>query len=131
MSPEHVTQPQIGSSMKWLAIQVETANMTIKMNKEHATLRRIESLREPRHLFTLPGWAEPSVLDRLIREGYLTCANQQRDEAGTLVLVMGLELTAKADRLLHPKPQWQGLALKGSIAGMSFAVMSVVILYLG
>jgi len=101
------------------------------MNKDCDTLRRIEALPEPRHLFILPDWIDPAILNRLIVEGYLTCQHHQRDEKGSLHLVMGLQLTTKGDRLLRPRIDWQGLAWKGSLAGASFAVMSLVILYLG
>jgi len=101
------------------------------MNKERDTLRRIEALPEPRHLFVLPDWIDPALLNRLIDEGYLTCLHYQRDDQRALHLVMGLQLTAKGDRLLRPRVDWQQLALKGSLAGVSFAVMSVFILYWG
>ena len=101
------------------------------MKKECDALRRIEALPEPRHLFVLPNWVDPAILDRMIKQGYLTCVHHQRDDKGAIHLVMGLQLTAKGDRLIHPRIDWQQLAWKGSLAGASFAVMSLVILYLG
>jgi hypothetical protein len=101
------------------------------MNNERDTLRRIEALPEPRHLFILPSWADPAVVDQLIADGYLVCQHQQRDDRGRLLVAMGLHLTPKGNRLIHPIINLQKLAFKGSLAGASFAVMSVVILYLG
>jgi hypothetical protein len=101
------------------------------MENERYILRRIDALPEPRHLFVIPNWIEPTTLDRLTQDGYLDCQHQQRDEKGQLLVVMGLKLTPKAKCLLEPKPQWSGLVLKGSLAGASFAAMSVIILYLG
>lgn len=103
------------------------------MNKELETLRQIKELAEPRHLFVLPDWADANEIDDLIREGYLTCEHQQRDDKGTLLLAMRLELTPKGNALLDSKGKggWRQLALKGSLAGASFVVMSVVILYVG
>src|SRR5260221_7969997 len=101
------------------------------MNKDRELLRRIEALLQPRHLFTLPNWADPAILDRLIQDGYLTCLHQQRDAKSAIHLVMGLQLTAKGNRLAHPRLDWTQLALKGSLAGASFAVISLLILYWG
>ncbi|MCE0523129.1 MAG: hypothetical protein LV480_09485 [Methylacidiphilales bacterium] len=101
------------------------------MNKEREVLSRIDALPEPRHLFVLPSWLDPVLLDRLIKEGYLTCFHQQRDDAGALHLAMGLKLTAKAERLIRPKVEWRDIALKGSVAAVSLAILSGVILYLG
>jgi len=101
------------------------------MKKEQELLARIETLHEPRHLFVLPDWADRAALDQLIREGYVTCAHEQRDEMGNLTVAMNLELTPKAARLLHPQVELKGLALKGSLAGASFLAMSLLILYLG
>jgi hypothetical protein len=101
------------------------------MKKELETLRIIEALPKPRHLFILPGWAEPAILDHLIHDGYLACQYHQRDENGLLHLVMDLQLTPKGEQLLHPPLGWSQLALKGSLAGASFMAMSLLILYLG
>ncbi len=101
------------------------------MNKERDILRRIEALPEPRHLFILPTWADPGVLDALIRDGYLDCQYLQRSDKGELLVAMGLRITAKGDRLIHPVVNVQRLFLRGSLAGASFAAMSVLILYLG
>jgi hypothetical protein len=101
------------------------------MKKECETLRRIEALPEPRHLFILPQWADPVVVDRLIQEGYLSCQHQQRDAKGALLLAMGLQITPKAVRMIHPGLNLQKLVFKGSLAGASFAVMGLLILYLG
>jgi len=101
------------------------------MKKERDTLRRIDALPEPRHLFVLPDWIDPVLLDRLIQRGYLTCLHQQRDAEGALQLAMGLELTHKGDHLIRPGLSWPQVALKGSLAGASFTIMSVAILYLG
>ncbi len=101
------------------------------MTKERDTLSRIEALREPRHLFILPDWADPVTLDRLLQEGYLTCHHHQRDDRGDLAVAMDLQLTPKGTRLLHPPIDWSELAVRGSLAGASLTVMSLVILYLG
>lgn len=101
------------------------------MNKDRDLLHRIEALPEPRHLFILPDWVDPALLNRLIDDGYLTCLHHQRDDKGALHLAMGLQLTAKRDRLLRPRINWPRLALKGSLAGVGFVVMSLLILYLG
>ena len=101
------------------------------MKKESETLRQIEALREPRHLFVLPAWIDPVVLDRLIQEGCLTCRHRQRDAKGVINLVMDLQLTARGDRLIRPQADWRQIALKGSLAGASFMAMSLLILYLG
>lgn len=101
------------------------------MKKECETLRRIEALPEPRHLFVLPDWIDSVVLDRLIQEGYLTCRHRQRDDKGAVHLAMGLRLTDKGDRLLRPQGEWRRVALKGSLAGVGFMAMSLLILYLG
>jgi hypothetical protein len=101
------------------------------MKKEADMLRRIEALPEPRHLFILPDWVDHDVLHRLIEQGYLTCLHHQRDDKGAIHLVMCLQLTAKGERLIHPLIDWRQLAFKGSLAGASFAVMSLLILYWG
>ena len=101
------------------------------MKKELETLRRIEALPEPRHLFILPDWADSATLDRLIQEGCLTCLHHQRDAKGAIYLAMGMELTPKGERLIQPRISWRQLALRGSLAGASFMVMSVLILYWG
>ena len=101
------------------------------MNKERETLRTIESLPEPRHLFIIPGWTDPLTLDQLIAEGYLTCDHHQRDDKGAILVAMGLKLTPKGTHLLHPRVEWKELAIKGSLAGASLMVMSLLILYLG
>lgn len=101
------------------------------MKKDRDLLCRIEALPEPRHLFVLPDWADPIILERLIQEGCLTCLHYQRDAKGVLHLAMGLELTAKGNRLIHHQFEWRQLAMKTSLAGASFAAMSLLILYLG
>ena len=101
------------------------------MKKELDTLHRIEALPEPRHLFVLPDWVDSAALDRLIQESYLTCSHYQRDPEGAIHLVMGLQLTPKGERALQPQISWGQLAVRGSMAGASFALMSVVILYWG
>ena len=101
------------------------------MKKELEVLRRIEALPEPRHLFILPDWVDSATLDRLIQGGCLTCFHQQRDEKGDLHLVMGLQLTAKGERLAHPRVDWTRLVLRGALAGASLTVMSLAILYWG
>jgi hypothetical protein len=102
-----------------------------KMKKERETLRIIKALPEPRHLFILPGWVDPVLLDRLIAEGYLTCQRQQRDNEGVLLSATDLQLTARGERLIHPRSDWHRLAVKGSLAGASFVAISVLILYWG
>lgn len=99
------------------------------MNKERATLRRIEELNAPRHLFILPSWAEPAVIDRLIQGGCLTFSHLQRSQ-GVINLIMGLELTSKGSRLIRPTFDWRNLMLRGSLAGASLTAISVAILYL-
>ncbi|HEV3271912.1 MAG TPA: hypothetical protein VGZ93_07000 [Candidatus Methylacidiphilales bacterium] len=101
------------------------------MKKERDTLRRIEALPEPRHLFILPDWIDSATLDRLIQQGYLTCQHHQRDANGAIHLAMGLQVTPKGGRLIQPQINWRQLALRGSLAGASFVVMSVLILYWG
>jgi len=101
------------------------------MKNERETLRIIEALPEPRHLFIIPGWIDPVILDRLIDRGYLTCTHYQRDDNGVIHLAMGLQLTPKGSRLIRPQAAWKQIAWKGSLAGASFAVLSVLILYLG
>jgi hypothetical protein len=101
------------------------------MKTERETLLRIESLSEPRHLFIMPPWANPAVIDRLIQGGYLTCLHHQRNQSGEILLLMGLQITEKGERLIHPLADWRQLAWKGSLAGASFTAMSLVILYLG
>ena len=94
-------------------------------------LRIIEALPQPRHLFIIPGWADPAILDQLLDQGYLTCAHQQRDDKGVILVAMGLQLTAKGNRLIRPQNEWKQIAWKGSLAGASFAVLSLLILYWG
>ena len=101
------------------------------MDKDRDILRRIEALPQPRHLFVLPEWVEPSALDRLTNGGYVHCQYQQRDEKGEVLMAMNVKLTPKADRLLRPQAHWSQLAFTGSLAGASFAAISVLILYLG
>jgi len=101
------------------------------MKTERETLRIIEALPHPRHLFIIPDWADPVVLDRLIDQGYLTCAHHQRDDSGVILVAMGLQLTEKGNRLIHPEKRWKEIVWKGSLAGASFALISVLILYLG
>jgi len=101
------------------------------MNNKRETLRRIEAMLEPRHMFILPAWVDPVVLDQLLQEGYLTCIHQQRDEKGALQVIMGLELTPKGERLANPRFDLPKLALRGSLAGASFVTVSMVILYFG
>jgi len=101
------------------------------MNSKRETLHRIEEMLEPRHMFILPAWIDPVQLDRLIHEGYLSCLHLQRDEKGAIYLVMGLELTPKGHRVVHPRFDLPKLALKGSLAGVSLVAASLVILYFG
>jgi hypothetical protein len=101
------------------------------MDKERDILQRIEALPQPRHLFVLPKWADPGTLDRLSGDGYIHSNYQQRDEQGQLVLAMNLQLTPKGNRLLKPASNWPRLAFTGSLAGVSFAGISLIILYLG
>src|ERR1700722_834564 len=100
------------------------------MNKDSATLRRIEELPEPRHLFIIPSWAKSEALDRLIQGGYVTFSHLQRSK-GVISMVMGLQLTAKGIRLAKSRFDWPRLAVRGSLAGASATAMSVLILYLG
>jgi len=101
------------------------------MKNESEILRRIEALPEPRHLFILPLWADPFVLDQLLKKGCLACDHIQRDDRGIIQLVMRLELTRRGQELAHPRPSWPNLALKGSLAGVGLTAMSLLILYLG
>jgi hypothetical protein len=101
------------------------------MKKEIDTLRRIEALPEPRHLFILPDSIDSATLDRLIQEGHLTCLHHQRDAKGAIHLAMNLQLTPKGEQLIQPWISWQQLAFRGSVAGASFVLMSVAILYWG
>ena len=101
------------------------------MDTDRDILQRIEALPRPRHLFVLPEWVNPTTLDRLTNNGYIHCQYQQRDEKGQLVMAMNLQLTPKANNLLKPKPRWPRLAFTGSLAGASFAGISLLILYLG
>ena len=101
------------------------------MKKELEALRHIKALPEPRHLFVIPASINAADLDRLIREGYLTCEHDQRDDKGVIQVAMGLSLTPEGERSLEVNPAWQQLALKGSLAGASMVLMNVVILYLG
>jgi hypothetical protein len=100
-------------------------------NADTDLLLRIESMPAPRHLFVLPPWLESSTLDRLIGDGCLTCEYVQRNARGAIQVAMDLNLTAKGRQVIHPKADWQSLMVKGSLAGASFAAMSMLILYLG
>jgi hypothetical protein len=102
----------------------------MNIQSEREMLNRIEQVPEPRHFFIPPVWVDLGMLTELIDSGYLICTHQQRDGSGRISVVMGMEITPKGKRLVHPRWDWQ-LALKGSLAGASFAGMSVVILYLG
>jgi hypothetical protein len=94
-------------------------------------LQRIEGLPVPRHLFVLPGWVAGGALDRLVDEGYLTCAYSQRDKNGALQVAMSLNLTQKAERLLRPpRATWRDKILKASAAGVCLIALNLVILYL-
>jgi hypothetical protein len=95
---------------------------------EIEALRQIKNLPEPRHLFVVP---DPLALDQLIQEGCLTCEHEQRNDEGLIQVAMGLQLTPKGESLLRLGADWQQLAWRGSLAGASFAAMSVVILYIG
>lgn len=101
------------------------------MTKERETLLRIETLPEPRHLFILPKWADAATVDSLIHDGYLECQYEQRAETGELLVAMGLHITPKGQRLIHPEANLRQLFVKGSLAGASFVAMSLLILYLG
>ena len=98
--------------------------------EERTKVSRIHELPEPRHLFVLPAWLDSKALDRLIDQGYVTCAHQQRSETGALQVAMGLKLTSKGKKLLQPESEWHKLAWKGALAGMSLTGMSLLILYL-
>ena len=112
-------------------MRIVTPRPAMTPKNDRDLLATIDTLPEPRHLFVLPGWLDSATLDRLIERGCVTCSHTQRDESGLIHLAMGLSLTAKGKRLSSPEPEWRRLMLKGSLAGASFAVMSVVILYLG
>jgi hypothetical protein len=101
------------------------------MKQEREMLRVIEALPQPRHLFIIPDWVDLTLLERLLDENYLTCTHQQRDQNGTILVAMGLQLTPKGKRLILPQTGWKQLVLKGSMAGASLAVLSTLILYLG
>lgn len=101
------------------------------MKNESEMLLRIEALPEPRHLFILPAWADPFVLDQLLKNEYLSCDHIQRNDRGIIQLVMRLELTDRGRELAHPRQSWSTLALKGSLAGVGLTAMSLLILYLG
>ena len=101
------------------------------MNSDRIALSRIDSMSSPRHLFVIPGWIESAALDRLIGAGYLTAEHLQRDASGLPTVAMDLQLTTKGKRWIYPGVTWKNLALKGSLAGVSFTAMSLVILYLG
>jgi hypothetical protein len=101
------------------------------MNTDRNMLTRIDSMPAPRHLFVLPAWLNSAGLDRLLEKAYVNCDHLQRDGKGAIQVAMGLELTIKGKRLIHPEIDWRNLAVKGSLAGASFTVMSLLILYLG
>jgi hypothetical protein len=101
------------------------------MKDESEILRRIDALPAPRHLFILPAWADPFVIDRLLKSGFLTCDHVQRDDRGVIQLAMRLTLTEKGRELAYPRQSWSTLALKGSLAGAGLTAMSLIILYLG
>ena len=101
------------------------------MNSDRIALGRIDSMSTPRHLFVIPGWIEPTALDRLMDDGYLTSEHLQRDATGTVTVAMDLQVTTRGKRLLYSERTWKKLALKGSLAGAGFTAMSVAILYLG
>jgi hypothetical protein len=101
------------------------------VNADTDMLLRIDGMPAPRHLFVLPPWLESSTLERLIGDGYLTCSHFQRNGKGAIQVAMDLQLTAKGKQLIRPESNWRNLMFKGSLAGASFAAMSVLILYLG
>jgi hypothetical protein len=82
-------------------------------------------------MFVPPAWVDLAALDRLINEGYLSCVHRQHDAGGVLLVAMGLNPPPKGIRLIRQQSQWRSLAVKGSLAVASFAVMSIAILYLG
>jgi hypothetical protein len=100
-------------------------------DRDRDTLIRINKVPEPRHFFVLPAWLDSGALDRLIELEYVTSAHCQRNQSGLIQVAMGLQLTAKGRRMIKPEVHWQRLALKGSLAGASLAVMSLAILYWG
>ena len=57
-------------------------------------------MSEPRHFFVVPPWADAASVGNLMDHGYLTCVHCQRNESGAIKVAMGLQLTAKAQRLL-------------------------------
>jgi hypothetical protein len=101
------------------------------MTPDRDLLRRMDGLPEPRHLFVLPGWVDSAALDRLAEQGCVTFGHVQRNPHGVIQVAMNLELTPKGRRLIRPDAAWKSLALKGSLAGVSFTAMSFLILYLG
>jgi hypothetical protein len=99
--------------------------------QDRDNLIRISEMPEPRHLFVLPAWLDSVSLDRLLELEYLTYAHCQRDPSGLIQVMMNLQITAKGRRMIAPAENWRHLALKGSLAGASLTLMSVLILYLG
>lgn len=100
------------------------------MNMDRTTLRQIDKLQQPRNLFVLPEWAKPEILDRLIQGGYVTFSHLQRSK-GVISLVTGLQLTSKGQRKTQSSFDWARLAIRGSLAGVSFTAMSAVLFYVG
>ncbi len=99
------------------------------MKTERETLLLINELHAPRHLFVLPTWADPRILDRLIERGYLSFSHLQRKH-GVTALAMGLEVTEKGASWLRSAFNWRRIAVRSSLAGISLTGLSVAILYL-
>ncbi len=101
------------------------------MNKEITTLRQIEELLGPKHLFILPEWADPLMLDHLLKHGYLRCLHTQRDEQGLIYLIMGMELTEAGRHLIRPAFGWLQMVARALMAFIGVAGMNLIILYWG
>lgn len=101
------------------------------MKKEIETLRRIEGMIGPKHLFILPEWADPVILDRLLKLGYLNCLHHQRDADGLIHLIMGMELTESGRKLVHPPLSRPALVARAAMAMVGFTVLNVAVLFWG
>lgn len=101
------------------------------MKKEIATLRQIEGLIGPKHLFILPEWADPLMLDHLLKHGYLRCLHTQRDEKGLIYLIMGMELTESGRKLIRPTLSPLQIAARAFMAVLGVAGMNMIVLYWG
>ena len=101
------------------------------MKKEIATLRQIEGLIGPKHLFILPEWADPLMLDHLLKHGYLRCLHTQRDEKDVIYLIMGMELTEAGRKLICPPLGRLQMATRALMAVIGFTGMNLIVLYWG